>query len=378
METQEVSLAHEVVRAIQRKELAEVFSLFQILIEGKDFPQSWLKATKYALKTEDWGVLSEDFVRGAFVGLDGYFLLIAPHQLSREAGGTVELSALLGRVIKLEGMPTKQVEKQALETFGILCQSITDVIPFTCLAACGHFGHEDSEAFIVPESWMIPNSDKGSSLNNMTQHRQRFHEVVQRNIPRIFEPETAELLLESLADEDVGVKRQHIEYQYHDAGHSTGLGIRRKIQDNLLPTYWCAGIEEWRADGVEFELAAGTLSKEELGKLVAANLCLRLGVDAHRWGGGDFDAHATTSLLILEYLFRSGALCIKDDKLALRHPAYRSLAWAVEMQRTEAVGLTREELTLEHPIGLVGRYQSIEVHQATREIFQKFVTEPCR
>jgi hypothetical protein len=374
---QEVELAHEIVKRIRGKRLTETSSLFQALAEGRKFPRNWLKATDYALRTGDWKVLSDDFIQKTFVGPDGYFLLVAPHQLSREAGATIELSAILGQILMVEGMPTKQVEKQVLETFGILHQPIVDVIPFNCLAACGHFGQENSEAFIVPESWLIPDSDKGSSLNNMSQHRQRFHETVEKNVPEIFEPKTAELLLESLADETVGVKRQHVEYQYHDAGHSTGLGIRRKIQDNLLPTYWCGGIEEWRADGVEFELAASTLPQEELGRLVAANLCLRLGVDAQRWGGSDFDGHATASLLVLEYLFKSSALCIKENKLALRYPSYQSLAWAVEMHRSEAVRLTREELSLEHPTGIIGRYQSVQVHQATREIFQNFVANAC-
>lgn len=369
----EISKAYEVVRAIEQNHLTNATAILHELTEGQRFPKAWSKATEHALKTGDWDALSDGFLRREFIGQDGYFLFIAPHKLSREAGETVELSALLGQALPMDGMPSEQVKEQVLDTFGVLYEPITDIIPFTCISACGHFGHENSEAFIVPESWVIPSSENGPALNNMMQHRRRFDEPVQKNISRIFEPKTASLLLDSLTDKITGMQRQHVEYQYHEAGHATGLGIRRKVQENLLPTYWCAGIEEWRADGVEFELAVRTLPSEEVGKLVAANLCLRIGVDSQRWGGGDFDAHATSSLLTLEYLFRSGVLCIRDNQLALRKPSYQNLVWAVEMQRAEAMRLTREEIALEYPTGIIGRYQSIEVHQATREIFQEFV-----
>jgi Family of unknown function (DUF6014) len=373
---QEINMAHKVVKAIQHHQLSEATKILQELGEGQRFPKTWIQGTEYALKTGDWSALSEAFLQGDFVGIDGYFLFVAPHKLSREAGEVVELSAILGQVIPMIGMPSQQVEEYALNIFGTLYQPITEIIPFYCICACGHFGHENTEAFIVPESWVIPGSTNGPALNNMTQHRQRFDVPVQKNIPRIFESETAHLLLNSLSDRAVGVQRQHIEYQYHDAGHATGLGIRRKVNENLLLTYWCGGVEEWRSDGVEFELAARTLDMEEVGKLVAANLCLRIGVDAQRWGGGDFDTHATSGLLTLEYLFRSGILCIKKHQLAFRNPTYKNLAWAVEMQRADAVRLTREEMALENPVGLTGRYQSIGVHQATRQIFQEFVVIP--
>lgn len=375
----ELMLAHNIIWKIRHNQLNnETLFLFQELKKSKKFPQSWITATEYALKTGDWAVLSESFIKKEFIGPDGYFFLVAPHKLSREKGEIVKLSALLGKVLPIDSMLIKQVEEQALNVFGKLLQPITEIIPCICLCSCDRFSHEDSEAFIVPESWGIPGCIEGPIINNMTLHRRRFNELVQKNISRIFEPETANLLLSSLADEAIGLQRQHIEYQYHDAGHATGLGIKCKVKDNLLPTYWYGAIEEWRADSVEFDLALRTLPVKEVGKLIAANFCLRFGIDAQRWGGSDFDAHATSCLLTLEYLFRSSDIYIKQGKLALRNPNYQSLAKALEMQRVEAVCLTKQELFLEHPTGIFGLYQSINVHKSTKEIFREFVILPCQ
>ena len=375
----ELMIAHQIIWDIRQNQLSnETMFLFQKLTKSHKFPKSWVQATQYALNTGEWGTLSESFIRKEFIGPDGYFFLVAPHKLSREKGEVVKLSAFLGKLLPIDSMSIKQVEEQALNVFGKLLQPIAELIPCICLCSCERFSHEDSEAFIVPESWGIPSCIEGPIINNMTLHRRRFNELVQKNICRIFEPETANLLLGSLADEVIGLQRQHIEYQYHDAGHATGLGIKRKVKDNLLPTYWSGAIEEWRADSVEFDLALRTLPIEEVGKLIAANFCLRFGIDAQRWGGSDFDTHATSCLLTLEYLFRSGDLYIKQGQLALRNPNYQSLAKAIEMQRVEAVCLTKEELLLEHPTGIFGLYQSIKVHKSTKEIFREFVILPCR
>ena len=262
--------------------------------------------------------------------------------------------------------------------FGELLEPILKLIPCICLDSCSRFGSEDSEAFIVPDSWDIPGCVEGPVINNLTQHRKRFHGSVSQNIPRIFEPKTAKLLLDSMTDENIGLQRQHIEYQYHDAGHATGLGLKHTIKNNLLTNYWYGAICEWRADSVGFELALRTLSLEEVGMLVATNFCLRFGVDAQRWGGIDFDTHSTSCLITLEYLLRSSEMYIKQGQLALRNPSYQDLAKAINMQATEAVYLTKQELCLKHPTGFFSLYNSINVHRSTKEIFQEFVVSPCQ
>jgi len=372
---QEISLAHQIVFNIEHSQLSNAILLLHELTDGQQFSKSWLQATEYALKTEDWSVLSEGFIRQDFIGNDRYFLLIAPHQIYPDYGKSeaIQLSAILGRILPLKSMAVQQVEQEAIKVFGRLLQPITDVIPIEFIASTSHFNGENSEAFIVPESWIFPKSVEGPILNNLVQHRKRFKNSVRQNILRIFDLDTANLLLNSLADETTGTQIQHVEYQYHDAGHATGLGLRNKLKDNLLSNYWLAAVEEWRADSVEFDLAMRTLPIAEVGKLIAANFCLRFGIDGQRLGGYNSDTHATCSLITLEYLIRSSAVHLKKGKIFLRDLDYQTLAKSIEVQRSEAVSLTLEELSVESPTGIIGCYHSIKVHQSTKEIFREFV-----
>jgi hypothetical protein len=264
--------------------------------------------------------------------------------------------------------------EQAIQTvFGALHEAVTPFLPFTCLAAGGHFGLPMSEAFVLPEHWVISNSVAGPSLSNSTQHRQRLNHSVQRYLPRIFEPETAELLMAVLADETIGTRCQTIEYLYHDAGHAAGLGIKRKVREGLFRNDWDGGVEEWRADGVEFELAQRTQPIAELGQLVAANFCLRFGIDAQRALTGEFEGHSICSLLMLDGLLKTGLLQIKNNQLALSDLSYDALLRATEIQRSEAVRITHIELAEDS----IDCYRSVEVDPRTRAIFQKYVLDAC-
>jgi Family of unknown function (DUF6014) len=369
----DIITAQQIVRLINQDELIGALNLLDGLIKCQEFSSDWICSMKYALMTGDWAALSESFIKRDFIGPNGYFLFIAPHKTSKENGEKVKLCAILGKIITVDIISVSELEEQVLILFGKLTQPISEIIPFTCICSCDRFNHKDSEAFIVSESWIIPGSVDGPTLNNMTQHRRRFNEVVRKNIPRIFDSDTSDLLLSSLDEEVAGLHRQHVEYQYHDAGHATGLGIKHKVQDNLFPSYWYAGIEEWRSDSVEFDLACRTLSISDAGKLVAANFCLRFGIDAQRYGGIDYDAHATSSLITLEYLLRSSAIYFNEGKLALRCPTSQGLIRSVRLQSADAVCLTQEELALENITGIFGCYQSIQVHQSTKEIFKEFV-----
>jgi Family of unknown function (DUF6014) len=372
----DISTAQKIVRMLDKNEIIGATLLLNELAESIEFPKYWIQSTLHALKTGDWAKLSKGFINREFIGSNGYFLIIAPYKLSRKNGETIKLCALLGKVIFVDIIPVRELEEHVLNIFGRLIQPISELIPFICIGCCDRFNHSDSEAFIVPESWMIPGSVEGPTLNNMTQHRRRFNEIVRKNIPCIFEPDTSNLLLSSLDNELDGLHRQHVEYQYHDAGHATGLGIKHKVKDNLCPSYWYAGIEEWRSDSVEFDLAYRTLSTLDAGRLVAANFCLRFGIDAQRYGGIDFDAHATSCLITLEYLFRSAAIFIKEGKLALRSPTFNGLINCIKLQSAEAIALTQKEMAVENVTGIFGCYQSISVHQSTKEIFQEYVFIP--
>lgn len=118
-------------------------------------------------------------------------------------------------------------------------------------------------------------------------------------------------------------------------------------------------------------------SAEDVGKLVAANLCLRFAIDAQRAGGYDVDTHAHSSLITLEYLLRRDALYISNDRLALRQDSYADLAEAVDIQCADAIALTKQEMTLANTDKPLHCYQSIQVHPATKEIFRRYLMGSC-
>ncbi len=87
------------------------------------------------------------------------------------------------------------------------------------------------------------------------------------------------LLLEPLAAER-GVMESTIARTIHDAGHAAGLGLRRKVNDNLIPGYWYRGVEEWRADGIGFEIGTRLLDATAAADDVASNFVVRFGLSA--------------------------------------------------------------------------------------------------
>jgi hypothetical protein len=53
-----------------------------------------------------------------------------------------------------------------------------------------------------------------------------------------------------------GIVRRNSEFQFHENGHATGLGFRHKSESGFFRRLHHCGVEEWRADGVEFHLAS--------------------------------------------------------------------------------------------------------------------------
>jgi Family of unknown function (DUF6014) len=363
----------------QGKLIDSVAMLYQLLkSESNPLPQEWLLNTAKALETGEWGLLSEDFCRQKFVGQDGYFLIIAPYTIRR--GGTIstKLTAIFGRIIPVTFPPIEKLEDIIRERIGELHQPIPLIIPYERIAACGNANSEQGEAFIVPNNWDFPNSFNGPALNDMTEQKRRFLISGRQCLHHIWEPDSAELLLAALANETTATHNRHLEYQFHDAGHATGLGIDRKIKEDLFPTYWYACVEEWRSDGVEFELAQTALSTEKAGQIVAVNLCVRLALDAHRRGGIDGDGDACASLLTFDRLLESGEIGIKNSRLYLRDLSYQGLLRAVEPHRQEAVRLTQQELKLDDCKGLFRLYGSLKYYnQLAEQLFQLLVVEKC-
>ncbi|GBF81611.1 DUF6014 family protein [Aphanothece sacrum] len=55
---------------------------------------SWLLKTAEALETNDWSILSEDFINLSFISKNGYFLMIAPYRINRQGQRQEILSAI--------------------------------------------------------------------------------------------------------------------------------------------------------------------------------------------------------------------------------------------------------------------------------------------
>jgi hypothetical protein len=340
------------------------------------FPREWLELTADALERGTFDLLSEAFQNAAFVGPDGHMLLIGPYIQRRGGKEVMVLSALLGKKIDLGTLVN--VEKTIEQIQGApLQQPVQPIIPIRCLASTGNLGGESGEAFVVPDGWGWKNSAFGPALNNMVEQLRRFDVSGRRCIERIFDADTAALLLTPMDASKGGVQVRHRSYEIHEAGHSTGLGLYRKVNEGLIPGFWYRCVEEWRADGVGFELGARLLEEEEAGKDLASNLCIRYGMDVHRTSV-DSDGDVACTMLIMDRLLQTGALKIVGGRLALRDVSLGGLVRGFELMRHECIELTRRELQLEQPTGVMRLYGTVPVHPSTTAILHGLVREPCR
>ncbi|QLE39949.1 hypothetical protein FD723_05375 [Nostoc sp. C052] len=375
----EQEITRQIVKDIEQDEIAKaVKKLRQQATNSNELLPAWLSKTADALENNDWGILSEDFINMNFIGKNGYFLIIGPYQINRQSQPKRALSAIYGKIHDNQEPSIEQLENLCREKFGKLSHSIPINLSFTEIASCGNVSGESGEAFIVPNGWYFSNIVCGPALNNAKEQQQRFLGSSRECILKVFEYETANLLLGPLEDELNGERYRHMDTQVHEAGHASGLGFDFKIKHNLFQNYTYGGVEEWRADSLGFEFAACILPAQEAGKLVAVNFCIRFGLDAHRLGGIEKDTDVYASLISLEYLFQNDAVYVtKNGQLALRNLTYPGLLEAVELHRTHALSLTRRELTLKSPTGFFPLY-NVDIHPSTQSIFQGLVMERCQ
>lgn len=340
------------------------------------FPLEWLELTADCLERGNFDALSEAFRRGAFVGPEGHLLLIGPYIQRRAGTELMVLSALLGKRLPLDTI--QGVEKELVDIQRApLQQELQPIIPMQCLASTGNVGGESGEAFIVPDGWGWKDSAYGPAINNMVEQLRRFEIAGRRCIERIFDVDTANLLLTPMDASRGGEQVRHRSYEIHDCGHVAGYGFVKKMAEGLIPGYWYRGIEEWRADGVAFEVGARLLDDVAAGNDLASNFCARFGVDVHR-SSVDSDGDVVCTLLILDRLLTQGALKIMGGRLALRDVSHRGLVRAFELMRHETIDLTRRELHLELPTGIMRLYGSVPYHASSVAILEGMVREPCK
>lgn len=358
------------------KELRLGLEMLENALLDPRFPPVWVRANLGALLSGDYASLSDMFRRLEFIGVDGDFILICPYTLVREARRDTQLSGIVGRVINTPQLPP--LEPILTELFGPPGEPIPHVLPVEVITSFGHLNSEAGDAFIVPDGFAWSPTGDGPAINNMTEQRRRLESAGFNCIQQIFDDASSSLLLEPLLERQHGIVTQHFEYQLHDAGHASGPGLHWKLNSGLLPTFWSQGVEEWRADGVDFELASRALPPEQAAQVVASNFVVRFGVDAHRGGGVDRDFDIVVALLTLDRLFKSDALRIRGGRLSFVDPTQRGLLRAVELHRTEATRLTRDEVMLTHPSGIARLHGEFGVPYAVVEVFNGLIVEPCK
>ncbi|MEM9290359.1 MAG: DUF6014 family protein [Acidobacteriota bacterium] len=368
----EESVGGDGLTEIERRSLAE--DLRQLIDDAEilSLSTSWIEAQWQAVVTGDWKPLGNAFAALDFLGSGDAIFIVAPYTVRRKATAIRRWSGVFGEVLPeaREQIPLGQMLRDA----GIPCSAeVMRIIPFRATGTAGALRGEQGEAFVVPDGWHFNQEETGPALNNMSEQSRRFA-ASQHCIRRIFDEASANRLLQVMTREQERMRVQYLEYQFHEAGHAAGLGLGAKLQIGLLATWWHRAVEEWRSDGIEFELAHRGLPRNEAEALVKANLCLRLGIDAHREGGLERDQDVGCALLTLDSLLKSGIVEVRGSKLHLRDG---DLMEATCHHRASALTLTHQEAGLTYPEGLHRLYGTVPVSEASRAVFSAHVLEPC-
>jgi len=344
---------------------------------AEGLPRSFLEHTLNGLRTGEWADWCEDYTGLKFVSESGAFFLLAPFNTTREGRRIERLSALTGKLIDHREIPANTAVNEIIHLFGELRQPLTPVLPVSVAASAGLLSKQSGEAFIVPNGWSPVANGNGPALNNMEEQRRRFL-IAEGCIQKIFDHESAEILLAPLRNLDDWVQTVTDEYQLHDFGHATGLGLIKKLDSGVLQTTYLGGVEEWRADGVAFELAGRMLPIERVGRILASNLVTRFGLDSHR-RGRFLDTDVNAGLLTFNCLIEADAISVNNrGELCFTRSSLDSLikAGAVDFLRSEAVRLTRNELRSSDPRS-VWRAFNFTPNKAAELFFMEHVVTRC-
>lgn len=352
------------VKRNNRLQITEILSQLAIEVPECEF-QGYLLNLKEAVETDRWNKIGDHFLSESFIH-NRIAALIAPYRRRINGEDLIQLTLIGGEVCP---HAPASMEKAAIAVFGKLNQPIPKLILLKIIASEGNISGQ--EAFIAPGGWMLPNSEQGVSILCVNLHRQRYNHSIRQRIQRIFEPETASLILSAINDTETIVQ----EYYQHESGHALGLGLDRKIQFGLVNTPQQAGLEEFKTDIGGFRIAAEVFSAEDAGKLVACTLNIRWGIDFCRPGAPLNDHDAISSLLILDRLLQSGEVYLTGNRLlALRDVSFEKLFRATEIHRLEAEELVREELArLDDPTSIVAFYEGKTAHPDTISLHREFI-----
>lgn len=369
----------DVIDAVENRNSSQIDTTLARLIEQADdlgLPQGFLAESRRCLDSGNWQDFAHSLRSLSFVGEEGRFLIVAPYTTSRKGKQETLLSAIYGSRLSLGEIPALRPIVE--DIFGHVNESIPSIVPVIRHSGAGWFAGESGEAFIVPNGWPeLPHGD-GPVLNNMSEQLGRVA-VAFEAIRTIFDEPSANLVLGAYTPQARLMSTLHTEYSFHEAGHASGAGLSQKFASGVLNSPFYGSVEEWRSDGVAFEVARRALPAETVGTLVASNVITRFGIDAHRRGTIHLDTDVNSALLLFNSLLNSGMLKVyPDNSLGFVDPTYKGLSRATEMMSASAIALTRQEMQLPEPRAIWTLYPSaISVPDSVRKLFLQTVVNPC-
>jgi hypothetical protein len=328
--------------------------------------REYLSDLATALATDDWDKISQHWLDDRFIDDLGNIVLCANYSRRINGDDISKLTLLEGKICDYSPV---RMEAAAIKVFGRLNQNIPKLLVLDLDTAIGNVGNE--EAFISPGGWSLPHSERLPAILVANLHRKRFDAKIRWRIRRIFDPETAQLLLSAIDDAQAIVQ----EYIQHESGHALGLGIDVKDRLKLFTSPQQSGLEEYMADVCGWRLAEAAFEIEAVGKLIACTLIIRWGIDFARPGAPTQDHDSISSLLILDRFLQSGEMYLTRDRLlALRDVSWDGLFKATHSHRVEAEELVQEELAhLDNPPLIVPFYEAKTARSDTISLHQEFI-----
>jgi hypothetical protein len=340
--------------------------------------QIFLKKLSQAILKQDWNSLHTHFINKDFISDSGYLIWIAPYSIKREGHNRKMLTGLFARTLSVITPNDLKLSKY-LGRLQKNTEIPNEIICVESLATFGFTGSESGEAFLVPNGWDSVASEFGSAINDLRQQRERFLKLGQKVIQKIFEPNSAKFLLEWSKSKNLAYQVQSFEYQFHEYGHFTGISLKEKINKNLLICPWFAAVEEWRADGVAFDLTRRCLSEADAANVICANLCLRFGIDAQRAGGIENDTDANSCLILFDRMLKQGSIQITNEhQLRLNINSVEDILDCISSTSADTISITQEESQLQDHRAIWNLYGGVQVSPISRNLFELYVRTPCQ
>jgi len=322
----------------------------------------------HAVEIQRWDLLNGEFDEGGFIGQTGHCLLLGPYTRGRRRRRETRLSGLAGHCLFDES--ELDLSRVSTKLFGRAPHATNRILGVVHFSSSGLLGGIHGEAFIVPSGWAFGRSGVGPAINLLIEQHHRMTEGMRR-LSDLFEADSHEWLWQYATGLTHGIVRRNLEFQFHENGHATGIGFRSKSDIGFFDKFENCGVEEWRSDGVSFQLALDYGDPDIANSVAAACIALRFGVDARRDGGVGRDHDALAAALMLSDMLESGAVRIASDgKLVIENRSHAKLSDIVFAQADKAVKLTR----LENDIALEkldGLYRTIQPAEAAVQIVNR-------